>query len=443
MKKRKKLIIFLALAVVLLVVFGLLFGKSGDEIAVTVEKAKKRTLTETVAASGKVQPEIEVKIISQVSGQVIDLPVREGTEVDKGDLLAKVDPELYVAAMNRAEAALNTARSNLSSARARLSQARAQLEVAQLNFNRNQKLFDEGAISKAEFDNSQSNYKVAQSEVEAAEESVKSAQFSIASAQATRNEQAENLRRTTIYAPRKGTVTALSIEEGDIILGTGMMQGTEIMRVSDLTTMEVNVEVNETDIVRVGMGDTARVEVDAYLDHEFDGVVTEISNTAMNATGTMTLNEVTNFSVKIRILESSYEGLPVSNNEFNPLRPGMSATVEIETGTAKNVISVPIKAVTTRKDTTSKSMREKFSEKNDESQSAKENRDSKPLTVVFVKDGEKAQIREIDTGIQDDIHIQVKAGLGEGEEVITGPYDAVSRKLMPGSKITIENRNKE
>jgi HlyD family secretion protein len=429
--KKKKLIIILVIVVVVLAAIAAFFGKGEDPISVTTEKVKVRNITETVAASGKIQPEVEVKIISQVSGQVTELPVKEGSEVEKGDLLVKVDPELYVAALNRADAALNTARSSLSSAKARLSQAKAQLEVAELNFNRNKKLFEQGAISQAEFDNTTSNYKVAQSEVEAAEESVRSAQFSIASAQATRNEQAENLRRTTIYAPRKGTVTALSIEEGDIILGTGMMQGTEIMRVSDLTSMEVNVEVNETDIVRVGLGDTARVEVDAYLDHEFVGVVTEIANTAMNATGTMTLDQVTNFSVKIRILEFSYEGLrkPDSGDDFTPLRPGMSATVEIETATAKEVLSIPIKAVTTRTDTTSMSFREKISEKSEEKN------DEEPLTVVFVKDGEKAQIKEIETGIQDDEFIEIKEGLGEGTQVITGPYDAVSRKLENGSKI--------
>ncbi|MFZ6050900.1 efflux RND transporter periplasmic adaptor subunit [Halocola ammonii] len=431
---KKKLIIILAAVVVVLLILALIFGRGEDSISVTVEKAQNRDITETVSASGKVQPEVEVKIISQVSGQVIELPVKEGSEVDKGDLLAKVDPELYVAALNRAEASLNTARSSLSSAKARLSQAQAQLEVAELNYERNQQLFEQGAISKAEFDNATSNYKVAQSEVEAAQESVRSAEFSIASAQATRNEQAENLRRTTIYAPRKGTVTALAIEEGDIILGTGMMQGTEIMRVSDLTTMEVNVEVNETDIVRVGLDDTARVEVDAYLDHEFVGIVTEIANTAMNATGTMTLDQVTNFSVKIRILESSYQELRKVNasENFTPLRPGMSATVEIETATAKDVLSIPIKAVTTRTDTASMSFRDRISE---DTENDKSNGENEPLTVVFVKNGELADLEVITTGIQDNEFIQIQSGIDEGDEVITGPYDAVSRKLENGSKI--------
>ncbi|MFM7815060.1 MAG: HlyD family secretion protein, partial [Flavobacteriales bacterium] len=279
MSKRKKRWIWISVIIVSIVGISL-WMRSGDHSPeITTEKAAFRDIVETVSASGKIQPEAEVKIQSEVSGQIIELPVKEGDFVTQGQLLVKINPDLYNSALSRAEAAMNSAKSNLSSAKARLAQAEAQFKSADLNFRRQQKLFQDGAISKAEMDNTTSQYETAQAEVTAAQESIHSAEFAIQSAQAGVVEATDNLKRTTILAPMSGTVTSLTKEPGETVLGNNMMSGDVIMKISALSVMEVNVEVNESDIVRVQLGDTARVEVDAYKDVTFTGIVTEIGNT--------------------------------------------------------------------------------------------------------------------------------------------------------------------
>jgi len=440
-KTMKRILIGAGVIAVAGVVYRVAAGKQ-DHVVVTTEKSAYRKIVETVAASGKIQPESEVKIQSEVSGQIVELPVKEGDLVQKGQLLVKINPDLYTSAFNRAEAALNSSKSNLSSAKSRLTQAEAQFNVNNLNYQRQKKLFEDGAISKAELENITSQYETSKAEVEAAKESIHSAQFAIESATAGVNEALDNLKRTTILAPMTGTVTALNKELGETVLGNNMMSGDVIMNISALAFMEVNVEVNESDIVRVNLNDTAMVEVDSYKDESFKGIVTEIGNTALNAVGDqMNLNQVTNFSVKIRILPESYSHLMEGKGEnFSPFKPGMSATVDIITEKAENALSVPIKAVAARDDTSSASLLDKLNRQTAESETPEE-----PFSVVFVRNTttDKAEIRVVKMGIQDDKFIQILDGISENEEVVTGPYETVAQKLKPGEKLQVDSGTKE
>ncbi len=422
-KNKKRNYLILGLLVVVLVVVGIVRKKSGSTshkvITATVER---RDLTESVAANGKIQPENDVVINSDVAGQIVELHVREGERVQQGDLLLRINPDLFESALSRSEAALNNARANLSTAQARLAQSTAQFVQAERSFQRNQTLFDQKVISDAEFEQAEANYLVAQADKEASEQSVEAARFSIASSQATRNEAADNLKRTSIFAPRDGIVSALAREVGESVLGTQQMSPTEIMRISDMSAMEVDVDVNESDIIRITQGDTALLEVDAYLDRKFKGIVTEIANAAKNIGG-MSTDQVTNFSVKISILKDSYVDL-ISENAAWPFRPGMSATVEILTKTGKDLLTVPIEAVITRSDTTGSGNR--FQAKSD---TLIRNKDEKDIVCVFLYDNGIARLTPVETGIQDNRYIEITSGIEEGVEVIRGPYDVVSRKL--------------
>ncbi|MCB0762690.1 MAG: efflux RND transporter periplasmic adaptor subunit [Flavobacteriales bacterium] len=430
MKKKTK-IILIVVGVVLLIVLAAVFGGGpGKGVSVEIDKVEKRTIIETVSASGKIQPETEVKITSEVSGQIISLPVKEGDLVEKGDLLLQINPDLYESQLNRAVAALNTAKANLANARARKAQVDAQYVTAELTYARSKKLHEQGAISQAEWENAVSTFETAVAEVTATDESIHASEFAVKSAEATATESRDNLKRTTILAPQSGTVTALTKELGESVLGNQMMAGEVIMKISDLDLMEVDVEVNESDIVRVSLGDTATVEVDAYQEEAFKGIVTEISNTALNALGTsLSMDQVTNFSVKIRILKTSYAQL-VDDHNSSPFRPGMSATVEIATEVARDVLAVPIKAVTTRVDTSSSARR--FGKDKPEI-----DEDQEPFQVVFVRNGNKAEIRVLETGIQDTKYKEIKKGVSEGEEVISGPYAEVSKNLRNGKEIQV------
>ncbi|MBL7941146.1 MAG: efflux RND transporter periplasmic adaptor subunit [Flavobacteriales bacterium] len=444
MKRFWKIILILLAVIVVLAIFGRACGGRRDITEVYVEQSALRTITETVSASGKIQPETEVKIQSEVSGQIIELLVKEGDHVEKGQLLVRINPDIYNSALNRAEAALNGARSSLASAKARLIQAEAQFKNADLAYQRATKLKNEGAVSAAEYESTTGTWETSKAEVTAAKEGISAAEFNIASAEASRNEAADNLRRTTITAPMSGTVTALAKEVGESVLGNSMMSGDVIMRISALNTMEVNVEVNESDIVRVNMGDTAIVEVDAYLDEKFKGIVTEIGNTALNQMGTITTDQVTNFSVKVRILPESYSHLVSDSSDVSPFRPGMSAAVDIQTDRVAGAISIPIKAVTSREDTTNASLMERIRKKSEEKKVAGDKPDE-PFTCVFVlnETNQTAQIRMVKTGIQDNEFIQIIEGLGVDETVITGPYDEVARKLDPGDKVEVKKEEEE
>lgn len=417
----------MGIAIVVLVIIGVAKGGSSKgKTKVVTEKAAKRTIVETVAASGKIQPEVEVVISSDVSGEIIEMPVKEGDKVKKGDLLLKIDPDLVESALNRAEAALNTAKANLAGSKARLAQSESQFVNAKATFERNKKLYNDKVISEAEFDNAKANFEVSKSEVEAAKESVQAAKFNVRSGEATLKEAQENLGRTSIYSPMDGTITDLNKEKGERVVGTAQMAGTEIMTVADLSLMEVAVEVNENDIVRVDIGDTTEIEVDAYLDKEFKGLVTEIANSA-NIMGT-SADQVTNFDVKIRILSSSYKDL-IKSGQNSPFRPGMSATVDIRTTEAVNVITLPIQAVTTRavEDSTSKRSKVKVADEEEEEEL---------VECVFVLDGDGSVKQvEVETGIQNTKYIEILSGIEDSLEVVSGPYMAISKKLKDGDKI--------
>lgn len=426
--KSKKWLIILSVVVVLLIVAAVVKGgSSGNKVEVSVEKAARRTLVETVAASGKIQPETEVIISSDVSGEIIEMPVKEGDKVEVGDLLVKINPDLVESALSRAEASLNTTRANLSGSRARLAQSESQFQNAKASFNRSKQLFETKVISEAEFDQAKANFEVARADVDAAKESVQAGIYNVRSSEATLKEAQENLGRTSIYSPMSGIITQLNREKGERVVGTAQMAGTEIMTVADLSVMEVAVEVNENDIVRVSINDTTEIEVDAYLGEKFKGIVTEIANSA-NIQGT-SADQVTNFDVKIRILQSSYAELLKDSKKPSPFRPGMSATVDIRTKSVSNVITVPIQAVTTRKDTAYDASSEKVG--------ATENSEDELIEVVFIQEDGKAKMIEVTTGIQNTMYIEITEGISDSVEVITAPYTVVSKTLKDGKPIEV------
>jgi len=402
---------------------GGVIGNNDESKVVELSKVAQTTIVETVSATGKIQPEIEVKISSEVSGEIIALPIKEGQQVKKGDLLVRINPDLYESGVNRSVASMSTTKAGLS-------QADAQVKEAKANYDRNKKLFEKGIISKSEWDRIVSAYEVAVANKQ-------SAYYQVQSASATVTEAKDNLGRTTIYAPADGTISLLNVELGERVLGTQQMAGTEILRIANLNNMEVEVDVNENDIVKVNIGDSANIEVDAYLKREFKGIVTSISN---SASSTLTADQVTNFKVKVRILKESYQDLLEGKPEnFSPFRPGMTATVDIITKRKENITAVPISAVVIKDDTTSvkKDIVAEL-EKKEQEQKGTAPKSDKKYECVFVKVGDKAKLRVVKTGIQDDTNIEIISGLKPGEEIIIGPYTTVSKDLVSNDKVRVE-----
>lgn len=432
---KNKLLIFLIIIVVVLIIIAVVgkqqgwIGK-GDKVKVATEKTSKRTIIETVSASGKIYPVTEIKITPDVSGEIIELSVKEGDSVTVGNLLVKIKPDIYLAMVDRAAAAVNASRANLANAKSRLSQMRAQLEKAELTDKRNNQLHEQKVISDADYESSQSAFKMAVAEVESAEHAVAASEFDIKSAEASLKESNDNLKKTTIYAPASGTISKLGVEKGERVLGTVQMTGTEMMRIANLNEMEARVDVSENDVVRVGNGDTAEIEVDAYLDRKFIGVVSEIANSS-SSQGQITTEQVTNFTVKIRLLRSSYQDL--LNNEKGhefPFRPGMSCSVNIRTKTASDILTVPIQSVTTKEEEKKDSTDKQFTRKKE----IKE--------IVFLYNNGKAIKKDVKTGIQDDTYIEIKSGLNENDEVIAAPYSAISRTLKDSMDVEKVDKDK-
>jgi len=428
MKSKKLLLIIGIIAVVLIVVLAIgkkqgWFGNEGY-LKVAIEKGIDREIVEIITANGKIQPETEVAISPDVSGEIVDLIVKEGDEVVKGQYLLKIKPEAYQMARNRAEASLN-------SSRARLKQSESRLELASLDYKRTSRLYEEQAISEAEFEQSLTSYNTTLAEKEAAE-------FSVQSAKATLDEADESLMKTSIHAPMTGTISRLSVELGERVVGTSMMAGTEMLRIANLNHMEVEVEVNENDIVRVSNWDTALIEVDAYPDTRFKGVVSEIPVSA-NTTG-VTTDQVTNFNVKVLLLPESYADKISEANPY-PLRPGMSATADIQTDRRTGIYSIPIQAVTTRMDTAGAELFHQSEEQQTGEASSDgtvssttenipvEPTSDEPLVVVFTVTEGKAMMKRVKTGIQDNSYIEITEGLDPEEEVVVAPYSAISRQL--------------
>ena len=423
MSKKVKIILGIVILVLVLLVVGSkmeLFGKKGNFKQVSTQKVELKEIIETVSATGKIQPEVEVKISSEVSGEIIELPYKEGQQIKKGDLLVKVNPDLIQSALTRTQASYQNVRAGLEQAEANLKQAKA-------DYERSKNLFGKGVISKADWDRSIATF-------ETAEASKSSAYYSVKSAAATVNEARDNLSRTTIYAPMDGTISLLSVELGERVVGTQQMTGTEILRVANLNNMEVEVDVNENDIVKVNIGDTTIVEVDAYLKKEFKGIVTEIAN---SAAGALAADQVTNFKVKVRILEESYSDLTKGKPEsYSPFRPGMTATVDVITDKREKSVSVPISAIVIKTDTSS--VKRSYDSKIEIDRSKPVNEDK--FECVFVNEAGKAKLRVVKTGIQDDTNIEIISGLKEGDEIITGPYNMVSKTLKPGDAIETKNK---
>lgn len=411
-------------------------------IEVEVSTSEIRTIRESVSASGRIYPEVEVIISSDVSGEIVDLYVEEGDSVVSGQLLLKIDPDAYLSSVERGAADLNNAKAQLARSRAEIETNRADLEAnkvaliqAKRRHSRNEGLFKEGVISQAEYDDSlaavesaEANIRSSEARIKSAQESAVGAQYSVQSSEATLKELRTNLSRTTIKAPSSGIVTSLSVEKGERVVGTAQMAGTEIMRISNLNTMEVQVEVSENDILKVELNDHVEIEVDAYIDRKFMGRVTEIANSATNVAGTtsataqLNTDQVTNFIVKIRIDPTSYADLKASDKSF-AFRPGMSASVSIITDVQEDILAVPIQAVAVRV-------------------LDEDAQDDEYKEVLFLYEADTANMVEVTTGIQDDEFIQILEGIEAGVEVISAPYSALSKELEEGSQLRIKEEEK-
>jgi HlyD family secretion protein len=437
-KKTFRYLLVISLVLIVVAVIGKKVGwfGRGMEYEVVTEKVSKRNIVEIITSNGKIQPEKEVKISSDVSGEIVELNIKEGDEVKKGDLLLKIKPDTYISSLERMEASLSSEKANLANSKARLAQTEAQLAQTELTYQRSKKLFDQGAISQADYDNALSAYNMGKADVEAAKQTVVGSDFQVKSGEASLKEANENLVKTSVYAPMSGTVSKLNVELGERVVGTMQFTGTELLRIADLNIMEVKVDVNENDIVNVSMGDTSVIEIDAYPDNKFKGVVTSLANSSSSTgtTTTLTSDQVTSFEVKIRILPESYKMLiPKDNPLYYPFRPGMSATVDIQTQVERNIISVPIQSITTRIDSTKYKMMNQKPKTNGDKEEVKSTDEFKEF--AFKYDNGTVSMVEVKTGIQDNNYIQIISGLKENDEVISAPYSIISKKLKDKDKV--------
>jgi HlyD family secretion protein len=428
--RRRRYVIFGSIGLLVLwIVVSIILGKREKPIPVTTEKALRKTILQTVSATGKIQPEIEVKISPEVAGEIIELPVEDGMRVKKGDLLVKIKPDSYKALLEQQEAAISTAKAtNL--------QQKATMMKTEQDFKRAEDLFNQKLISAQEYNAAEAAYDVAKNTYE-------SSLHEIERAQAGSSQARDQLSKTTVYSPIDGTVTILNSKLGERIVATGQFAGTEVMRVADLGHMEARVDVNENDVVNVKVGDNANVKIDAYGDRKFHGTVYQIANTG-KTTGAGTQEEVTNFEVKIRI-----------DDHDVTLKPGLSCTADVETDMVKDVVAVPMQSVTIRTGDSNLSPEEiekqkqkaaardkgdnsaEFVNERLERQAQKEGRE-KLAKVVFLKNGNKAQMVKVTTGISDDTYMEIKSGIKPDDEVISGSYGAISRKLKDGAKVAID-----
>ncbi len=440
-KRKSNRTIYIILGIFLVLILFIILAKSqgwigkSKELEVELGKAKFGRIVDQVSATGMVQPVYEVKISPDVSGEIIALLVEEGDSVKEGQLLIKIRPDIYQSALERAKANLNQQKANLAEARARVARTQAQLVRAEAEYKRNKKLREDKVISESDFEIAEANYKVAINDYESAKQGVVAARYIVESAVASVREAEENLRFTIVTAPISGIVSKLNVEHGERVVGNAMMAGTEMLRIADLTQMEARVNVNENDIIRVGMGDTAIVDVDSYTytGKKFKGVVTNIANTANDK---VSPDAVTEFEVRIRILNDSYadllKDLPPGTS---PFRPGMTTNVDIIVEVKDNILMVPLSAVTTRLpegEEEKEKGKEKKSEKGEEKRGEKE---TKKVQVVFVNDNGTARMREVKTGISDFDNIEILEGVKEREEIITGPFVVVSKLLKDGDQV--------
>ncbi|MDR2358908.1 MAG: efflux RND transporter periplasmic adaptor subunit [Prevotellaceae bacterium] len=421
MKKKKRTFWIVAGALALIIILIVAGGNGKQEaLAVTAELPARKTITELIPANGKIQPVVEVKISPDVSGEIVELNVKEGDRVQKGDLLLKIKQDFYLSGRDRAAAQLN-------SVKASLAQARAQLVQTELSYQRSKKLFDQQVVSQADYEQAQAKYDIDKRQVEAALYNVKSAEAALKEAE-------ENLVKTTIYAPMDGIVSKLSVERGERVVGTSQMAGTEMLRIANLNEMEVLVDVNENDVIRVKLNDTAQIEVDAYPARKFKGVVTQIANSSKTAATTSSTDQVTNFEVKIFILPESYRDL---KTVAYPFRPGMSAAVYVQTETHYGALVIPIQCVTTRADLNPDDSTATSDSSAIATTAAAATAADYVERVFVIQSGDVVQAMEIKTGIQDNTHIEITEGLPDSLRVVTGPYNMISRRLRNGTKVKI------
>lgn len=458
-KKSNKLVYSLIGGLIVIILF-LVIGKSAGwigktkDLEVDLAKAGKASITEKVSASGTVQPVTEVKLAPEVSGEIIELNVEDGDSVRLGELLVKIRPDTWLSQLERSEATLNQQLANVESSKAALSRAEATFTRAEQEFKRQEKLWNEKVISEADWQLAQQNYKVAKNDLTSAKQSLEAAGYIVNSTEASVRESRENVRKTSVVAPLKGVVSKLSVKKGERVVGTATMGGTEMLRIADLNVMEVRVNVNENDIVRVHLGDTVLIDVDAYSNTQkiFKGIVTNIANTAKDKASA---DAITEFEVRILVLRFSYEDLIKKGNK-HPFRPGMTASVEIITNRKDGVLSVPLAAVTTR-DPDKKDGGDKTGPDNDQSggdgdgdrgpqvtdNSKKVAEKKKDKVVVFVNEGGVAKMVEVKTGISDYDNIEILSGISENAEVVTGPFLVVSKRLKDGDKIRQAEKKNE
>ncbi len=433
----------LVLILVALAVVARMMGwtKGDNRQEVIIAEAKKVTIVEKVSASGKVQPVNEVKISPDVPGEIRELYVVEGQEVTKGTLLLRIRPDNYQSAYDRQVALLNSQKAALSQARSRVIQSEARFRQVELQHKRNEKLFAEKAISLQDLETSQANYDAALAELEAAKQSIEAAEYQVKSAEAAVRDANETLKLTSVFAPMSGIITKLSVEKGERVVGTATMAGTEMLRIADLERMEVRVDVNENDIIRISLGDTAVIEVDSYsyMEEKFKGIVTSIANSAKTTANSQLSNDaVTEFEVRILIIKDSYKHL-LKPGMISPFRPGMSASVEIITEVKSDVVGVPLSAVTARKkDLNDSSVEDKDNQESlaETSSNRKRNKEVEELKeYVFVLKGDTAKLQPVKTGISDFDNIEILSGLALGQKVVVGPYVLVSKKLQDGDLV--------
>jgi HlyD family secretion protein len=450
-KTLKWILISLGILVVIVVIIGKAMGNSqGDGIKVSAEKAQLRTVTETVNAPGKIYPEVEVKISPDISGEITDLTVQEGDSVRRGQVLARIYADIYSSQRDEARARVSQSQATVANSEAALESLKAQLDLAKTTLARNRDLFDQKVISRSELEQYETQVRTTQSQYNAAVQNIRSLEAGTQSTRTSLEMANKNLGRATITAPMDGVVSLLNVKKGERVVGTAQMAGTEMMRVADMNVMEVRVDVPENDIVKVKLGDSADVEVEAYNNRKFKGVVTQIaSSTTKTGSVQASASDVSSYEVRIRLDPSSYADLvPVKGSRNFVFRPGMNASADIRTRQRAGIVTVPIASVASKMRGSDKSVADQKKEK--KKTSGDESADDENLVggdeleeVVFVvgKDG-LAERRVVTTGIQDINYIEVTSGLKQGDQVITGPYNAVSKTLRSGSKIILVPKEK-
>ncbi len=449
----KKKIMWIIISLVALIVLIIVLKKAGvlgkeEGVKVAVDKAVQKTIIETVNASGKVYPEIEVKVSPDVSGEIVELTVEEGDSVRRGQVLAKIYADIYTTQRDQAAAVVNQQQAAVENSRAQLASLKSAMDLAQKTYDRQKKLLDDKVISRAEFEQAENSLQAAKANYNAALQGIRSGQAGVASASASLNRANKDLSRTVVVAPMDGVVSLMNVKKGERVVGNSMMAGTEMMRIADMSKIEVRVDVGENDIPKVHLGDSALVEVDAYSNRKFKGIVTKIASSSVSASAAIatTTNDVTNYKVYIRLLPESYQDLLDPNKPKSfPFRPGMTASADIQTRSKANVLAVEINAVSTReKGTDNVANKEEKPEENGNAQEEETNALTEDLDeVVFILQPDGTVKKSVvTTGIQDINFIEITSGLKLGDTIVVAPYNVVSKTLKTGTKVQVVGKDK-